>query len=69
MCALFYVGKIIRSAKEDETLVTDLEACLNAMEEAISDESNIDHEVWVSNETRFRRRYMMPTQNQTLVRV
>lgn len=69
MCELFYAGEIIRSAKEDDTLVGDLESCLTAMEEAISDDSNIDYEAWVSNETRFHRRYMMAAQNQTLVSV
>nr|WP_319485950.1 GntR family transcriptional regulator [uncultured Cohaesibacter sp.] len=69
MCELFYAGEIIRSARKDDTLVVDLEACLTAMEEAISDDTSIDYEAWVSNETRFHRRYMMAAQNQSLVTV
>lgn len=66
MIELYYADEILERAKNDKSILHDMEACYEKMEEFVNSKGEPTGLTWVNSETKFHRRYMEGCSNKSV---
>ncbi|WP_101911587.1 GntR family transcriptional regulator [Marasmitruncus massiliensis] len=66
MSEIFFAEEIIEAARQNTSIVSEMQEILEKMRASIEDKEHLDYETWVSNETKFHCSYMRLCGNKKL---